>query len=299
MKLKYNLPIIANLPLIYPEWNWEVLNKFQESHFGVNDKNLYIDEQTVKSGKTTTAIQFAAHNILKKNPTIFISKELNKNLFYKRLIKTILRFDMAYWEYNELSELDKAKVDACKELIQKSPFRFYYLPNCDISKVESICDRLRTENPKFNTIIFDCLFNSTEAKFLVDMCSAKEWSLFAVKQISRSMVQNKIDDELPFPSGEHSKYKSIWANALLSDGKILFWWTGDECHSESDFYKDFYYADINQIEYAKNHNLTLVKREFKYQVGDNTKANYIFDTLAKDFYLNYNISPDSKGRPPY
>ena len=34
--------------------------------------------------------------------------------------------------------------------------------------------------------------------------------------------------------------RTVYANALLSDGKILFWYTGDECKEWSDFYKDFY-----------------------------------------------------------
>lgn len=32
--------------------------------------------------------------------------------------------------------------------------------------------------------------------------------------------------------------KTIWANALLSDGRILFWYTGDRCDSANDFYNE-------------------------------------------------------------
>ena len=52
-----------------------------------------------------------------------------------------------------------------------------------------------------------------------------------------------------------------WANALLSDGKILFWYIGSECGSKLDFYKDFYYAGITYDNYAITHQLKLVKKE--------------------------------------
>lgn len=87
---------------------------------------------------------------------------------------------------------------------------------------------------------------------------------------------------------------TVWANALLSDGKILFWYTGDRCHSANDFYKDFFYSDINQIEYEKNHALELVCLEI-----DNTDNCKAFNELAPAFYRCYEISPDSCGQKPY
>ena len=93
------------------------------------------------------------------------------------------------------------------------------------------------------------------------------------------------------------KFYSVWANALLSDGKILFWYTGlDKCHSVNDFYKDFYYAGINQEEYFANHKIELVTKEF---IVDESTHNNAFKVLAKEFYKQYEISPDSKGEPAY
>lgn len=89
----------------------------------------------------------------------------------------------------------------------------------------------------------------------------------------------------------------VWANALLSDGKILFWYTGDECKSVYDFYKDFYYARIKMTEYEKTHNLQLVKKMFIQRDESDNRA--IFETYAPDFYRQYKISPDSKGAKPY
>ena len=91
--------------------------------------------------------------------------------------------------------------------------------------------------------------------------------------------------------------KKVWANALLSDGKILFWYTGDECKDPYDFYKDFYYSHINMTEYGQLHKLELVKKMF-IEESDNDN-HLIFNVLARDFYKKYKISPDSKGAKPY
>lgn len=88
--------------------------------------------------------------------------------------------------------------------------------------------------------------------------------------------------------------KSIWANALLSDGEILFWYTGDKCNDWYDFYKDFYYARINSTEYEKSHKLELVCKEL--DGADNNKA---FEVDAPNFYRQYEIGSDSRGRKPY
>lgn len=91
--------------------------------------------------------------------------------------------------------------------------------------------------------------------------------------------------------------KKVWANALLSDGKILFWWTGSECKTIYDFYKDFYYANINFLDYEKRHKLEVVKTMFEENIPEDNEK--IFVVLAKEFYRKYEISPDSKGNKPY
>ena len=98
--------------------------------------------------------------------------------------------------------------------------------------------------------------------------------------------------------------KEIYANALLSDGKILFWYTGDKCDKFS-FYKDFYYSGINQMEYFKNHKMECVSEKFSYEYEEKFDAHDIemnrwcFNVLAKAFYRQFEISPDSKGSKPY
>lgn len=91
--------------------------------------------------------------------------------------------------------------------------------------------------------------------------------------------------------------REVWANALLSDGKILFWYTGSECEEIYDFYKDFYYAKIDYAKYEKSHKLELAKK--KFHQNNESDNDLIFNFLAKEFYRQYEISPDSKGRKPY
>ena len=93
--------------------------------------------------------------------------------------------------------------------------------------------------------------------------------------------------------------RTVYANALLSDGKILFWYTGDECKEWHDFYKDFYYAGLNMTEYENTHDLQLVKMGFIDPTEDWDYNKFIFDVLAKKFYKQYLISKDSKGSKPY
>ena len=91
----------------------------------------------------------------------------------------------------------------------------------------------------------------------------------------------------------------VWANALLSDGEILFWYVGARCDAPCDFYKDFYYAGIKLSEYEKAHNLEVQRMGFLDETEDNRYNNFSFEVLAQDFYKQFPISPDSKGERPY
>ena len=93
--------------------------------------------------------------------------------------------------------------------------------------------------------------------------------------------------------------RTVYANAVLSDGKILFWWTGDECDCPEDFYKDFYYAGINMTEYIETHDVRLVKIGFVDPTENWDYSNLIFNVLSKEFYRQYQISDDFKGEKPY
>lgn len=94
--------------------------------------------------------------------------------------------------------------------------------------------------------------------------------------------------------------KTIWANALLSDGEILFWYTGQSpCLDWHEFYKDFYYSHINAVEYEKQHQLKVVNMGFVDNTTNEDYNGFIFDVLAKEFYRKFPISKDSGGEKPY
>lgn len=93
--------------------------------------------------------------------------------------------------------------------------------------------------------------------------------------------------------------RTVYANALLSDGAILFWYTGDECNGVDDFYKDFYYAGISQLKYQKSHDLRLAKMGFIDPTEDEDYNKLCFNVLAKDFYRQFPISRDSRGERAY
>lgn len=101
------------------------------------------------------------------------------------------------------------------------------------------------------------------------------------------------------------KKQTIYANALLSDGEILFWSTGQNKKGIYDFYKDFYYAGMNQTEYFKTHDMSVKTMEFSYEVekefdDEDRLYNYlIFNVLSKQFYKQWAISKDSKGEKAY
>lgn len=93
--------------------------------------------------------------------------------------------------------------------------------------------------------------------------------------------------------------RTYWANALLSDGEILFWYTGERCSSPYDFYKDFYIAGIDLVKYEKEHDLKVVRLGMIDETEDNQYNCLCFDRIAKDFYRQYKISNDSRGARPY
>ena len=91
----------------------------------------------------------------------------------------------------------------------------------------------------------------------------------------------------------------VWANALLSDGEILFWYIGDRCGTPHDFYKDFYYAGLNLIDYAKFHHLEVQRMGFLDETEDKRYNNFSFEVLASKFFRQFPISKDSRGAKPY
>ena len=80
--------------------------------------------------------------------------------------------------------------------------------------------------------------------------------------------------------------KKIWANAVLKDRKLMFWWTGDECADICEFNKDFYYAKLNMMEELATGKYELAKQVVKG-----------FDDTS--FYEKFELHEDFKSKKPY
>lgn len=94
--------------------------------------------------------------------------------------------------------------------------------------------------------------------------------------------------------------RKIYANALLSDGKILFWNIGQREKDIYDFYKDFIYSELNEMTYFKQHEMEISSMAFEFEDDEESDMNnFIFDVLAIEFFKLYEISEDSDGKPPY
>ncbi len=81
--------------------------------------------------------------------------------------------------------------------------------------------------------------------------------------------------------------KEIYANAVLKNGKLIFWWTGDKCNDVYDFYKDFYYLGLNMIDELKT---------YKYELKSEKINNFDDD---KNFYKQFELCDGYKGKKPY
>lgn len=81
--------------------------------------------------------------------------------------------------------------------------------------------------------------------------------------------------------------KEIYANAVLKNGKLIFWWTGDKCNDVYDFYKDFYYLGLNMIDELKT---------YKYKLKSEKINNFDDD---KNFYKQFELCDGYKGKKPY
>lgn len=81
---------------------------------------------------------------------------------------------------------------------------------------------------------------------------------------------------------------SEWANAVLKDGKIIFWWSDDKCQGIEDFYKDFCYAGLNMLDEIKTGRYSLAQKEIA-RIGLDDR----------EFYKNFPLHEDFRGYKPY
>lgn len=77
-----------------------------------------------------------------------------------------------------------------------------------------------------------------------------------------------------------------WANAVLKDGKLIFWRTGREMREVWDFDKDFLYSGMNMEKEIESGRYTLEKQIVS---GFNDDS----------FYRKFELHGDFKGQKPY
>lgn len=78
----------------------------------------------------------------------------------------------------------------------------------------------------------------------------------------------------------------IWANAVLKDGKLLFWRTGREMKEIWDFNKDFLYSGLHMTQEINSGRYTLEKQ--------------IVSGFDDDrFYRKFELHEDFNGQKPY
>lgn len=78
----------------------------------------------------------------------------------------------------------------------------------------------------------------------------------------------------------------IWANAVLKDGKLIFWRTGREMREVWDFNKDFLYSGLHMTQEIESGRYTLEKQIVSGFDDDS-------------FYRKFELHEDFKGRKPY
>jgi|GEM_PF-2367486 len=81
--------------------------------------------------------------------------------------------------------------------------------------------------------------------------------------------------------------KSVYANALLYQGEILFYRTAQRKYDKYDFYKDFMRAGLTNLQTGKMEEFEVERIEF---VIDEKNNNFIFNDLAPIFYKSFNQS---------
>lgn len=93
--------------------------------------------------------------------------------------------------------------------------------------------------------------------------------------------------------------KKIYINCLLKDNMIISYHIGPNERTEpSDYYKDFIYANCKEP--YENFEVKYMSVEFDENDDPEYKLNdYIFDEIARKFYMNWNIHSKHWGSSAY
>ena len=78
----------------------------------------------------------------------------------------------------------------------------------------------------------------------------------------------------------------MWANAVLKDGKLMFWRTGNEKYEVWDFSKDFLYSGMDMGKEIASCKYELIKQ-------------IVSSFEDTSFYEQFELHEGFKGRSPY
>ena len=94
--------------------------------------------------------------------------------------------------------------------------------------------------------------------------------------------------------------KIIHINCLLKDNKIIAWHIGpNKRTTPSDYYKDFFYADVSMENCDKEYEVKYMSVEFEENDDSNNFNDYVFKDISRKFYWNWEIHPNHWGSRAY
>ena len=117
--------------------------------------------------------------------------------------------------------------------------------------------------------------------------TSKKDDLWYMPENKRYYILRNYEEVLQRRKNIKEKKQRIYANAVLKDGKLIFWYTGHERGELWDFQKDFLHSGLNIKNEIETGRYELVKQKIEKFEDD------------KDFYRQYELYEPFKGIKPY
>ena len=117
--------------------------------------------------------------------------------------------------------------------------------------------------------------------------TSKKDDLWYMPESERYYILRNYEAVLQRRKQIKEKKQQIYANAVLKDGKLIFWKTGKLCLELYDFFDDFWNIGLNFAMEEETGRYELVTKWIKETNSD------------KEFYRQYVLHEDFKGIKPY
>lgn len=115
----------------------------------------------------------------------------------------------------------------------------------------------------------------------------KKDDLWYMPENKRYYILRNYEEVLQRRKNIKEKKQRIYANAVLKDGKLIFWYTGHEREELWDFHKDFLHSGLNIKNEIETGRYELVKHKIDKFEDD------------KNFYKQYELYEPFVGKKPY